>query len=368
MEITYPFAKVFTDKSDSLYLFLFHNPTQNTFKSIKQIGSGIISFSEMDFTAMAEKINSAQNIPLTEENFEELKRVYWDAVDLIKKKNVTLHFFLNSELLRNFNDPSKTLEEKIYFATQTFQILLLIQYDYRAALEICLDVEILAEYTLAERYVMFSNLNPHFHNKILRSMYAIAPVVNGFFDKKRLRSYEDIEKVNVRTALKRIHKENENPVSMMQYFAVQDLEEMLYLEFMEMVKRGIRVKRCGLCDRYFVLPDKRKREFCDRIYKNKRTCKQVGAKLKYNDTLENDVFLQDFKRIYNKLYSRFYRSDSWEQEGDSMKISQEEFKLWSQRSSEARLRYCKREITGEDLLEITNTIPVHTDCSEIKTY
>jgi len=52
---------------------------------------------------------------------------------------------------------------------------------------------------------------------------------------------------------------------MQQYFAIQSLEDMLYLELIEMVKRGIRVKHCGLCDRYFALADKRKRNCYDRV-------------------------------------------------------------------------------------------------------
>ena len=84
---------------------------------------------------------------------------------------------------------------------------------------------------------------------------------------------------------------------------------MLYLEFMEMVKRGIHIKRCELCDRYFVLADKRKRDYCYRIYKNNRTCKQIDAKQKFNQSVEQDSFLREFQRIYNRMYSRYYRMD-----------------------------------------------------------
>jgi hypothetical protein len=95
-------------------------------------------------------------------------------------------------------------------------------------------------------------------------------------------------------------RDSDYSVSLWQYFAIQSLEEMLYLEFMEMVKRGIRIKRCALCDRYFVLADKRRRDYCDRIYKGKRTCKQIGAKQKFNESVEQDSFLQEFQRVYNR--------------------------------------------------------------------
>ncbi|WP_333648683.1 DUF6076 domain-containing protein [Lacrimispora sp.] len=82
---------------------------------------------------------------------------------------------------------------------------------------------------------------------------------------------------------------------MWQYFAIQSLEEMLYLELMEMIKRGIRVKRCVLCDRYFVLVDKRKGDYCDRPYKGQRTCRQVGASRSLTSQLAMTFTCYSFK-------------------------------------------------------------------------
>ena len=107
-------------------------------------------------------------------------------------------------------------------------------------------------------------------------MYSIAPVTRGKFDTEKVIQFNDPK--DTKSVLQDIHRDSGHSVSMWQYFAIQNLEEMLYLELMEMVKRGIRIKRCGLCDRYFVLTDKRKRDYCDRIYENGRTCKQLGAK------------------------------------------------------------------------------------------
>lgn len=51
----------------------------------------------------------------------------------------------------------------------------------------------------------------------------------------------------------------------MPYYLIEYLDEMLYFEFTEMLKNGQLVKCCKLCNRYFVLTDKRKRDFCDRL-------------------------------------------------------------------------------------------------------
>lgn len=62
-------------------------------------------------------------------------------------------------------------------------------------------------------------------------------------------------------------------VTLMPYYLIEYLDETLFFEFTEMLKNGQYVKRCKLCGRYFVLADKRKRDFCDRPYKDRRTCK-----------------------------------------------------------------------------------------------
>lgn len=140
-------------------------------------------------------------------------------------------------------------------------------------------------------------------------------------------------------------------MSIRQYFAIQSLEEMFYLELMEMIKRGIRVKRCVLCDRYFVLADKRKRNYCDRAYKGKRTCKQIGAKQKFNQSVEQDSFLQEFQRVYNRMYSRYYRMDAWDSNEPTNKITEEQFKAWISGASKARQEYKAGAISGEELLQ-----------------
>lgn len=163
-------------------------------------------------------------------------------------------------------------------------------------------------------------------------------------------AFNDPGEVDTRKILQNIHRDSDNPVSMWQYFAIQSLEEMLYLEFMEMIKRGIRIKRCGLCDRYFVLVDKRKRDYCDRIHKGKRTCKQIGAKQKFNKSVEQDSFLQEFQRIYNRMYSRFYRIDAWDRDKPTNKITEEQFKKWVSEASKARQEYKAGRISGDELL------------------
>ncbi|HAQ40688.1 MAG TPA: hypothetical protein DCM73_07560 [Clostridiales bacterium] len=119
-----------------------------------------------------------------------------------------------------------------------------------------------------------------------------------------------------------------------------------------MIKRGILAKRCALCDKLFVLADKRKRDYCDRIYKNNRTCKQVGAKMKFNKSVEEDKFLQEFQRIYNRMYSRFYRFEDLEYNETENSLTKEDFKAWVVAASKARQDYKAGEISGDEMIAL----------------
>ena len=126
---------------------------------------------------------------------------------------------------------------------------------------------------------------------------------------------------------------------------------MLFFEFTEILKTGQYVKRCKLCTQYFVLTDKRKRDFCDRPYKGKRTCKQVGAKLFFEKGIEADTFLLQYLTEYNKVYSHRYRAaGKYAGEHSGRNLTEEQFKAWSSAASQARRDDVEGTISGEEML------------------
>ena len=100
------------------------------------------------------------------------------------------------------------------------------------------------------------------------------------------------------------------------------------------------------------MTDKRKRDFCDRPYNGNRTCKQVGAKLFYDQGIQGNDYLLAFLTEYNKVYSRRYRADGKSPEEFSGKdMSSEEYARWAKLARQARSNYLDGKITGEEMLE-----------------
>lgn len=101
-----------------------------------------------------------------------------------------------------------------------------------------------------------------------------------------------------------------------------------------------------------MLYDKRKRDFCDRPYKDNRTCKQVGGKLFFEKSVEADEYLAAFLVEYNKVYSRRYRAyGKAPQELRGKDMSVEDFTQWSKLVQQARIDYLEGKLSGEELIE-----------------
>ena len=351
MEITYPFAKVFTDSTSKLNVFFLHDAEHSIFQQLGDIGTDIVDFCELDFSELQKKMQALETMAVSNACIEDIRAGFYEVVDLLKGKHSYAHFFLSSEVVRTFWSSNKSTEEQMGYLLFLLQYYFDLQKVYSEALEFCLNTQVLTEYSLSERYVMFCNLHPNFTQHMLRSMYGVAPIANEQFDISKLIQFDNPAEVDTKKVLQNIHRDSDYAVSMWQYFAIQSLEEMLYLELMEMIKRGIRVKHCALCDRYFVLADKRRRDYCDRLYDGKRTCKQIGAKKKFNQSVEDDTCLQEFQRIYNRMYSRYYRMDAWDSDRQTNKLTEEQFKAWIAEASKARQAYKAGDISGEEMLK-----------------
>ena len=108
------------------------------------------------------ELKALQTMKVTNANFEDLRKRYWDAVDLLKEKHGYAHFFMNGDLLRNFYNSDRVEDEKIGYASFLLQYYIYLQTAYAEALEFCLSNEVLPEYTLPFRSELGGNALPCF--------------------------------------------------------------------------------------------------------------------------------------------------------------------------------------------------------------
>jgi len=110
---------------------------------------------------------------------------------------------------------------------------------------------------------------------------------------------------------------------------------------------------CENCNRLFVPKTKKKTLYCDRVFKDGKTCKQIGPTQKYKKLAENDIVLKIFEKEKNKMYKRMERANSF---GETPKsISYDEYIDWLNNAVNVKNLYLNNQITEDEAIEIIRT-------------
>jgi|GEM_PF-439383 len=368
----FPYCKVFIDSDMYIDIIAYYDEERRSFKHSTEIGDGLVSFCELDIKPLAEKVMELDSIPLTTENYDDIRKGVFAAAELIKDKHGYANFFMVGALNNILLTPIVVKDEREMAAVavhgseesdrqllaQLRECILYLDsvvglYDiFSFALSLCLDKDNHTDRPVAERVHAFFFKYPDLSNFTIPTGFAIMPSKKGFLDYKKTQQINDAGIIDTRELLAAVNTDK-SKVSLLPYYHVQSLDEMLFLEFVEMLKQGIQVKRCGLCGKYFVLIDKRKREYCDREYEGGKTCQEIGPLLRYEQSLESDEYLRKFETEYNKIYSRFYRADGkMDSEFSGKDMTRDEFRTWSKAASKAKADYQRKLITGDEMMQI----------------
>lgn len=135
-------------------------------------------------------------------------------------------------------------------------------------------------------------------------------------------------------------------------YEVRSLLELYVFYLMAALRSDKRITRCQHCWRYFVPKTKKKTDYCDRVWKDGRTCKELGPNLKRKDGPAEDKYLLVYKKLRARFYERDYREYANERERKA--TSYEHYEDWMEDVAEARAAYLSGEIDGEELLRRIN--------------
>ncbi|HBH1542570.1 TPA: hypothetical protein KRM00_002056 [Clostridioides difficile] len=191
---------------------------------------------------------------------------------------------------------------------------------------------------------------PRYANFSLNTKFAITVTENGKMDFNSVMNINDKNISNKRELASIIGEQSNGRVSLINYIILEELEEFLFYEFSEMAKLGLIVRKCNLCGKYFILRNKHNTLFCNRIYKNNFTCKQIGNKELYINKLSKDPVLQKYEKIYKANYAKMQRDEAKEIHGLNNGIARNKFKNWSKKAQHLRKEYLAKKISGDDLV------------------
>ncbi|OQB12894.1 MAG: hypothetical protein BWY15_02043 [Firmicutes bacterium ADurb.Bin193] len=356
----YPFVKAFLDYDDRVHLITYTSEEKSGYYSTGHIGNELINFCELDLSEYEKQLEKAKKEKLTPLNYDKMRNLVFDIAELTQEKHKYLFFYLVGALNNVFADIT-VVEFEDYFDALCGQIercfeelesVLKLQEIFKDGVHLCLDKENLKHRTKAEKMVGFYYKYPGFSDFVLKTGFAIMPTYKRKLDYQVVKNMND-SNINDAAEQLKIIDYGKKGVSLIPYYVIESLEEMLFFEFNEMLRRGTDSKKCKLCGKYFAVFDNRNREYCDRIFNDGKTCKEVGAVIAYEkEKGEADSPLRLAEREYNKLYSRMSRAtDKSTGTGSDKDMTPEEFKKWSKMYTREKKAFKAGNITAEEFLE-----------------
>lgn len=89
-------------------------------------------------------------------------------------------------------------------------------------------------------------------------------------------------------------------------YAFDTLGAFLYLDFFAGLRSGYVPKRCQNCGQYFLLTGGKYSGYCERPLPDDKfkTCRDVGARKKYDDKCKTDPVWLTYNRAYKAHYAR----------------------------------------------------------------
>ena len=112
------------------------------------------------------------------------------------------------------------------------------------------------------------------------------------------------------------------------------IPDMIDYSLRSCVERGITVRRCKNCGRYFPQTGRVSAEYCERpVPKGQQTCREAGAFQQWTKKQSDDPVFQGYRKEYKKRFA-------WIKAG---RITDEQFYAWSEQAREMKKK-CDREV------------------------
>lgn len=95
-----------------------------------------------------------------------------------------------------------------------------------------------------------------------------------------------------------------NESQIYEVYEISDLQELLTLEVLFMIRSGLAIKKCEICGKYFV-PKTKRNKYCERIDGSGKNCYAIAKKEKNKQRLEKDPALKLYNTAYKTRYAQF---------------------------------------------------------------
>ncbi len=90
-------------------------------------------------------------------------------------------------------------------------------------------------------------------------------------------------------------------IEMVDSYKLTSLSAFMLLEAMYSIRYNIPIVKCPNCKQFFI-GHHNGVLYCDRVYRNGKTCRQIGAKKQFADKVKANETLARYEKIYQSMY------------------------------------------------------------------
>lgn len=106
-------------------------------------------------------------------------------------------------------------------------------------------------------------------------------------------------------------------------------EEALQCEFLKMLELGIKIRKCAVCGKYFIITG-HNGKCCDNLYKDTGlTCQQVFSDRNYKNKRKQNPILKEYDKAYKRMYARY---------SNKKNLTSKEYDKWKEQAKQERDR------------------------------
>lgn len=136
-----------------------------------------------------------------------------------------------------------------------------------------------------------------------------------------------------------------NELELVEIFCAKTGWAVLELDQIAIFKNKINIKECENCKKYFIPTSRSDEKYCNNVYRNGKTCKEIGYITKVN----SDDILKTYRSIYKTQNARKQRNKN------NVTNIDERFKKWHE-YAKGQLELCKNEeISIDEMISRINT-------------
>lgn len=132
-------------------------------------------------------------------------------------------------------------------------------------------------------------------------------------------------------------------IDMVETYWLTKLSGLLLVEMMHAILHNIPILKCPVCKRFFIA-DNHGIQYCDNIYKDGKTCRQIGAKKQFKEKVKSDSALS----LYEKKYQALYYKRKKTTDEKTLTAIKEKIAFYQ----DARSKYKKGEISSDEFISM----------------